>query len=229
MTSKRRATALCCAADGTGRSVSRPAGVSEEQLRVTCRPWWIQLGTHLPKYSHTPLSSCTPQECSTSPGSEAATEVSSTGSPSEEEENGKGNRRCCASRSELSCICFSRGGNPNAQASHPTCARTGNPASANDNPSSFGRRMSAARRSFACSCLLPDLAFLSANPFAPSCRCLWPIAPARSASGRRDLPGRRVGPPQPQIMCAFPQATCGSRIIAAVSPSVPSLSRVRLA
>ena len=97
MTSKRRVTALCCAADGSGHSVSRPADVSEEQLRVTRLPWWIQLGTR-PTYSHTPLSTRTPQACSSSFGSEAATEVSSgaMGSPGEEEENGKGNRRCSA-------------------------------------------------------------------------------------------------------------------------------------
>ena len=41
---------------------------------------------------------------------------------------------------------FPCGGNPNAQAIHPTCARIRNPASADDSPSSFGRRKNVARR-----------------------------------------------------------------------------------
>ena len=38
-----------------------------------------------------------------------------------------------------SCTRLPRGGNPNAQVSHPTCARICHRASTNESPSSFGR------------------------------------------------------------------------------------------
>ena len=121
MPSKRRVTASC-AADGSVLSVPRFAWAPLGRLLAPCLP---------------PIS----------PGTETRLRPLVRQRPAHlEEQSGKGNRHALCLPLGAVVHPFPKWRQSNAQASHPTCAQRCNPASANDSPSSFRRRMNAARR-----------------------------------------------------------------------------------